>query len=69
MNKNIRYKRGTVWYYVDEEYIMQSKKDSNNRLTRGSRPVVIYSSDEGNATNPNVIVLKISSKIQKKIIY
>lgn len=66
MNKNIRYKRGTVWYYVDEKYIMKSKNNAKDNITHGSRPVLIYSSDESNATNSNVIVLKISSKVQKE---
>lgn len=67
MNKNIRYKRGTVWYYVDENYIMKSKNNAKDNITHGSRPVLIYSSDECNASCPNVIVLKISTKIHDSL--
>lgn len=63
MCKNLKYKRGTVWYYVDAEYIKKySKHDSQDCVLHGSRPVLIISDDSINAKNDNVIVIKISSK-------
>ena len=67
----LRYARGQVWMAYDtNNYIPHNETDSkyHNSVQAGKRPVLIISSDEGNATNTTVICLKLTSKIKTKSI-
>lgn len=63
MNQSLKYKRGTVWWFHD---IDKDAITSEDHVQRGNRPVLIVSNDEGNSTNPTLICLCISTKVDKK---
>lgn len=60
MNKSLKYKRGTVWWFHEKHSV-----DSEDHVQRGNRPVLVVSSDEGNSTNPTVVCLAITTKVEK----
>lgn len=60
MNESLKYKRGTVWWFHDKHSV-----DSEDHVQRGNRPVLVVSSDEGNSTNPTVVCLAITTKVEK----
>ena len=61
MNESLKYKRGTVWWFHDKDSI-----DSEDHVQRGNRPVLVVSNDEGNSTNPTLVCLAITTKVEKK---
>ena len=61
MNESLKYKRGTVWWFHDKDSI-----DPEDHVQRGNRPVLVVSNDEGNSTNPTLICLAITTKVEKK---
>lgn len=61
MNESLKYKRGTVWWFHDTDSI-----DPEDHVQRGNRPVLVVSNDEGNSTNPTLICLAITTKVEKK---
>lgn len=63
MNQSLKYKRGTVWWFHD---IDKDAITSEDHVQRGNRPVLIVSNDEGNSTNPTLVCLCISTKVDKK---
>lgn len=63
MNESLKYKRGTVWWFPD---IDKDSIDSEDHVQRGNRPVLIVSNDEGNSTNPTLVCLAITKKVEKK---
>lgn len=60
MNESLKYKRGTVWWFHDKHSV-----DPEDHVQRGNRPVLVVSSDEGNSTNPTVVCLAITTKVEK----
>lgn len=66
MNVTCKYTRGSVWYGVD--FSVRDKHDSIDHIQRGHRLFIVMSSNEGNVTSPNVSVIPLSTKTQKKII-
>lgn len=60
MNKSLKYKRGTVWWFHEKPSV-----DSEDHVQRGNRPVLVVSSDEGNSTNPTLVCLAITTKVEK----
>lgn len=64
MEVTCRYTRGSVWYGLD--LLTKDKHSSTDHLQRGNRMFVIFSSDEGNVTSPNVSVIPLSTQTQKK---
>ena len=65
MEVTCRYTRGSVWYGLD--LVTKDKHSSADHLQRGNRMFVIFSSDEGNVTSPNVSVIPLSTQTQKKL--
>lgn len=65
MEVTCRYTRGSVWYGLDLS--TKDKHSSTDHLQRGNRMFVIFSSDEGNVTSPNVSVIPLSTQTQKKL--
>lgn len=63
MEVTCRYTRGSVWYGLDLS--IKDKHSSTDHLQRGNRMFVIFSSDEGNVTSPNVSVIPLSTQTQK----
>lgn len=63
LNQSLKYKRGTVWWFHD---IDKDAITSEDHVQRGNRPVLIVSNDEGNSTNPTLVCLCISTKVDKK---
>lgn len=61
MNESLKYKRGTIWWFHDKDSI-----DSEDHVQRGNRPVLVVSNDEGNSTNPTLVCLAITTKVEKK---
>lgn len=59
MERPIKFFRGQVWYRDDK---VTNKYDSSDSIQRGKRPVLIFSSDKGNATNSFVNVIPLSCK-------
>lgn len=59
MNDVSRFKRGQIWLHVD------STSTFPQGVQKGTRPVLIFSSDRGNETNSSVIVLAITSNDKK----
>ena len=54
------YRRGEVWYKVDTI-------DQSSRVQSGSRPVLIFSSDDGNNTSDVVSVIPLTSEYKPDI--
>lgn len=65
MNVTCKYTRGSVWYGVDTN--TKDKHFSTDHLQRGNRLFVVFSSDVGNVTSPNVSVIPLSTQTQKKL--
>lgn len=65
MNVTCKYTRGSVWYGVDTS--TKDKHFSTDHLQRGNRLFVVFSSDAGNVTSPNVSVIPLSTQTQKKL--
>lgn len=65
MEVTCRYTRGSVWYGLDLS--IKDKHSSTDHLQRGNRMFVIFSSDEGNVSSPNVSVIPLSTQTQKKL--
>lgn len=65
MNVTCKYTRGSVWYGVDTD--TKNKHFSTDHLQRGNRLFVVFSSDVGNVTNPNVSVIPLSTQTHKKL--
>ena len=65
MNVTCKYTRGSVWYGVDTS--TKDKHFSTDHLQRGNRLFVVFSSDVGNVTNPNVSVIPLSTQTHKKL--
>lgn len=62
MSDVITYMRGQIWMMKD---YVEDKFHQKGSVQRGSRPVLIYSSDHGNITNDTVMVFKITSNSEK----
>lgn len=60
MNESLKYKRGTVWWFHEKHSV-----DSEDHVQRGNRPVLVVSNNEGNSTNPTVVCLAITTKVEK----
>lgn len=65
MDSTCKYVRGSVWYAVDKD-IFSDKAAANTHTQRGSRPVIIVSSNIGNVTSDMVNVIPMSTKVAKK---
>lgn len=65
MNVTCKYTRGSVWYGVDTD--TKNKHFSTDHLQRGNRFFIVFSSDVGNVTSPNVSVIPLSTQTQKKL--
>ena len=65
MDVTCKYTRGSVWYGIDVS--TENKFMSTDHLQRGNRLFIVFSSDMGNVTNPNVSVIPLSTKTQKKL--
>lgn len=65
MEVTCRYTRGSVWYGLDLS--TKDKYSSTDHLRRGNRMFIVFSSDEGNVTSPNVSVVPLSTQTQKKL--
>lgn len=63
MDVTCKYTRGSVWYGLDIS--TEDKHSSKDHLQRGNRMFVVFSSDRGNVTSPNVSVIPLSTKTQK----
>ena len=63
MSDVLIHKRGQVWILKDE--VRDKSNILGSSVQRGTRPVLIFSSDKGNETNNTVIVLKITSHSEK----
>lgn len=63
VDKCIRYVRGQVWR-VDDGI---DKYSSRNHIQHGSRPAIIVSSNAGNQTSPNVTIVPLTSKVDKRL--
>lgn len=63
MSDVVTYKRGQVWIMKDD--IKDKSCFSGSSVQRGTRPVLIFSSDRGNKSSSTVIILKITSHSEK----
>ena len=63
MDVTCKYTRGSVWYGLDLS--TENKYMSTDHLQHGNRQFIVFSSDEGNVTSPNVSVIPLSTKTQK----
>lgn len=63
MDKSLKYKRGTVWWYHDT--CDKKNVDTDDHVQHGDRPMLIVSSDAGNLSNPTCICLSLSTKVSK----
>lgn len=61
----IKYVRGSVWQYKDPN--KNSKFNRSDSVQGGDRPVIVISSDVGNATSPVVTVVPVSSQVGKDL--
>lgn len=61
----IKYVRGSVWQYKDPN--KNSKFNRSDSVQGGDRPVIVISSDIGNATSPVVTVVPVSSQVSKDL--
>ena len=66
MNSTCKYVRGSVWYAADKD-IFSDKAIANTHTQRGSRLVIIFSSNAGNVTSDMVNVIPLSTKVSKKM--
>lgn len=66
MDSTCKYVRGSVWYAADKD-IFSDKAIANTHTQRGSRLVIIFSSNVGNVTSDMVNVIPLSTKVSKKM--
>ena len=64
MGKSIRYKRGTIWFYKDNNEDSNTRAGFRSHVQSNARPVLIVSSDFGNSHSPvvNVVPLTTANK-------
>lgn len=66
MDSTCKYVRGSVWYAADKD-IFSDKAAANTHTQRGSRLVIIVSSNIGNVTSDMINVIPMSTKVAKKM--
>ena len=64
MKRTCKYVRGSVWYMIDTKCF--NKYEADDHVQHGNRPVVIFSSDDGNATS-NIVSVVPLTHVKRKL--